>query len=591
MKILKRIAVVLLAALVALPAMAEGVSRERAAETAAAFFQGRAKRASTSAGVRINEAAVESSAYAAFNRDGGGFVVVALNDAVPPVLAYSHDGRFPSKEEMPAPMAWWFSQLEEQLNALGEDAVATNAVRAQWNNPTPLRGTSKLYETASWYQRAPFNLHCPVLNGQNCITGCVATAGSILARFFRWPDAGVGTISAKPSNVPGPNYPSHSLGYAYDWDNMPLDYDSGYNDAQAEAVATLMYDMGTMAEMWYGLDGSSASTETLLAGFKKYMKYDKGAYMADRSDYSDNDWKQLLRDVLDNYGPTLYSGDDIHNYGGHTFILDGYDAEGRFHFNWGWGFADCYCELTSLAPADTPYDFADDQQVVVGLVPDYDGTSTGRDWLTFLAINTYTGLSASTTNFVKNVYFSCTAGGIVPKVNAFDGSLYFSLYDKNGNFKQDISNAYPIQIAMNAIKMFGLSCRITCDIAPGDRIKVRYVGQNNEGIIDSGAGCTTEIIVMEDIGGGDEPDPTAGYTAAETAASTALYYDKDGKTLTLTFAHPANWAVKNTVGTTMASGTATEAGPVAINFSGYASGTYTVSIGSTEDPFSFTITK
>ena len=120
---------------------------------------------------------------------------------------------------------------------------------------------------------------------------------------------------------------------------------------------------------------------------------------------------------------------------------------------------------------------------------------------------------------------------------------------------------------------------------------MRYVGQHNEGIIDSGAGCTTEIIVMEDTGGGDEPDPTAGYSAAETAASTSLSYDKAGGILTLTFAHPANWEVKNSGGTAVSSGTATGGGNVAISLSGLASGTYTISIGSAEDPFSFTITK
>ena len=157
--------------------------------------------------------------------------------------------------------------------------------------------------------------------------------------------------------------------------------------------------------------------------------------------------------------------------------------------------------------------------------------------------------------------------------------------------KQDISKVWDTTISLGAFRSTTRTCCITCDIAPGDRIRVRYVGQYNAGIINSGGGCVTEIIVMEESGGGEEPDPTAGYTAAQTAASTSLSYDKATGRLTLTFANPANWAVKTSGGDTVASGTAATGGDVVIDTSAYASGVYTILAGSIEDPFSFTITK
>lgn len=593
MRIFKKLALTLLALLAALPALADSVSREQAAEVAAAFFRGEKQRFSAKGlSQRLSPAEDTSPAYAAFNREGGGFVVVALNDAVTPILAYSPDGRFPAKEEMPEPMAWWFSQLESQINALGDKAVQSAEIGQMWKNPSPVlaKSSEKLYETASWDQNEPFNNHCPMDGDDRCVTGCVATAGSIIARYFQWPDAGVGTVPAKPGYCYGPDYPAHDLGYAYDWANMPLEYGWSYTDAQAEAVATLMYDMGTIAQMSYGPGGSSANTGILITGLKTYMKYDKGAYLASRSGFTDNAWRQQLIDVLDDYGPTLYSASDP-GAGGHTFVIDGYDAEGRIHCNWGWGWYNCYCEINSFVPDGTPYNFSASHQVAVGLIPDYDGTSSGRDWITYWANGTLAGITADTDTFVKNSWFLCKAGWFGPKVNDFTGSFYFALYDKNGNFKQDISDPYNTSISLNGYNMVQLSCCITCDIAPGDRIMVRYVGEHNEGVITSGAGCVTEIIVMEDSGGGEEPDPAAGYTAAQTAASTALAYNKASATLTLTFANPANWTVKNSGGTTVASGTAPTGGPVAIDLSGYAAGTYTILVGSTEDPFSFTITK
>ena len=587
MRFFKKLAFALLGALVALPAIADGVTPERAREVAAAFFAGGAKRGIGDA--QLKAADVSTDAYMAFNRDGGGFVVIALNDAVTPVLAYSPEGEFPSEKDMPEPMRWWFSSLAEQIAAVGDDVKASGAVRAAWENPEPVRSASKLYETASWSQHEPFNNNCPTIGGERCLTGCVAIAGAILARYFQWPDAGVGTIPAKPSSVSGPDYPAHDLGHSYDWDNMPLYYGSNPTSTQAAAVATLVYDMATMAQMAFGTQASSASSSVLLAGLKQYMKYDKGAYQVDRSEYTDDQWQQLLTDILDNYGPTIYSGRDP-RYGGHSFVMDGYDSNGRFHFNWGWGFADCYCTLNALEPEETPYNFSDRHQVIVGLIPDYDGTSSGRDRLVFLKTDDSAGVSADTDTFEKNVAFIGSTGLFGPRINNFSGSVYLSLYDKEGNWKQDISSAYNVSIDLNNYRSTSRTCCITCDIAPGDRIKVRYVGQYNGGIIDSGVGCITEIIVKEDTGG-DEPDPTAGYTAAQTAASTSLSYDKATATLTLVFAHPANWAVKNSGGTDMTSGVATDGGAIAINMSGYASGTYTISIGSTEDPFTFTITK
>ena len=590
MRFFKKLALALFAVLAALPAFADRVTPQRAAEVASAFFADGAKR-----GVGMEAAGVSGDAYMAFNREGGGFVVVALNDAVTPILAYSYEGRFPAADQMPANMAWWFSQVAAQIDALPEDAKADSKTKSRWDNPAPVLtkspGAAIQYETAQWGQDDPYNNHCPVLDDEHCLTGCVATAGSILARYFRWPDAGVGTVPGKTSGVP---FPEHDLGYAYDWDNMPLEYyGTPYTDAQAEAVATLMYDMGTIAYMSYGLEASSSSAETLLTGLKQYMKYNKSAYTAKRADYSEEDWLALMRHNLEN-GPFIYSGAGA--AGGHSFIIDGVDDSGRYHANWGWeGYCNCYCDVSNFHPEGQGYDFNNIQRMLVDLVPDYDGTSGYRDELTFSAYGDYAGLTTNVTEYARNQYFTCYVGYYGPSFCQFDGKIFISLYDKNGNFKQIIdlvnTDGKTVSIPMGSFKAFYVTCKISCEIQPGDRIKAYFVGANNDGFITAGPGCVDEIIVMEDTGGGDEPDPTAGYTAAETAASTALSYAKATSVLTLTFAHPANWAVKNSGGTTLASGTAADGGNVAINLSGYASDTYTISIGSTEDPFTFTITR
>ena len=42
-----------------------------------------------------------------------------------------------------------------------------------------------------------------------------------------------------------------------------------------------------------------------------------------------------MRSDLNKLRPLYYSAND--GQGGHAFILDGYDEDGKFHINWGWG--------------------------------------------------------------------------------------------------------------------------------------------------------------------------------------------------------------------------------------------------------------
>lgn len=585
MRLLKIIALLALASL-SVSALAEVVPEKKAAQTAAAFFGSTQVQMAPKAS---SGAQADAPAFRAYNRDGGGFVVISGNDAVEPVLAYSETGVFPAAEQMPENMAWWFTQITGMIEAIPATAKADAAVIARWADPRiPKTSSNFELETALWGQGSPFNNKCPEVGGERCVTGCVATAASILARYFRWPDAGVGSIPGLTEY--GAGFPAHDLGHTYDWDNMPLIYYSGYTEAQADAVSTLMYDMGTMSRMNYGVNSSGAFTSDLLAALREHMKYNKGAYIASRNDYSDAEWTALMKQQLEDCGPVIYGGYDKGGAGGHQFIIDGYDSQNRFHFNWGWnGGGNCYCWFTSLVPQGSSYDFAEGQDALIDLVPDMDGTSTYADVMVFYRYpgNPPYGLEASTSSFESNTTFNCSAGWFYPIASDFKGSVYFSLYDKDGNFKEDISSGIYMEIPSGWInKVENVSCKIKGSIEPGDRIKVRFVGKYNEGIISRGEGCTTEIVVLPD----DYVDPAAGYTAAQTAEATTLRYSKTTHVLSLTCSHPVHLQLLAN-NNQLSSATAAAGQQVDLNLADLSSGTYTISIGSPEDPYTFTITR
>ena len=103
MRLQSRLLAVFVLLCVWIPAIAERVSGAQSAAAARAFFSPSATKSAAMA-VRISEAGVtkgDSPAYRVYNRDGGGFVVIAGDDAVEPVLAYSFEGTFPSEDDMP----------------------------------------------------------------------------------------------------------------------------------------------------------------------------------------------------------------------------------------------------------------------------------------------------------------------------------------------------------------------------------------------------------------------------------------------------------------------------------------------------------
>jgi len=101
--------------------------------------------------------------------------------------------------------------------------------------------------------------------------------------------------------------------------------------------------------MGYGASASGAQSFKLVNAMVTYFKYSADAIYREREAYSTSAWTQMVYDNIRNVGPVIYDGRSID--GGHSFVCDGYDGNGYFHFNWGWGgMSDGYFLLDSLSP-------------------------------------------------------------------------------------------------------------------------------------------------------------------------------------------------------------------------------------------------
>ena len=323
---------VLLLALGYSPLQAKRITQWQAQQQAYSFW-GKQMPQKAKAKSRPAITASPSDAYYVFNNDAGGFVIIAGDDAVTPVLGYTSTGTFDA-ENLPDGLKDLLKSYERQIAALGDNYVANQtATRAAFTG-------EKLLNTAKWNQGNPFNKYTP----NNYVTGCVATAGAIVMKHHGYPAKGTGSHSYTWN---GQDLTAN-FEHDYDWANMPTKYTVG-NDEAFDGVARLMSDLGVAVEMKYAKGGSGASMEDLLTALKKYFGYSKYARLLAIADLGAEVWNDRLRAEIDANRPILYSAVDS-NKGGHSFVIDGYKDE-SFSVNWGWGgYCDGFYRIGALNP-------------------------------------------------------------------------------------------------------------------------------------------------------------------------------------------------------------------------------------------------
>lgn len=323
---------VLLLALGYSPLQAKRITQWQAQQQAYSFW-GKQMPQKAKAKSRTATTASPSDAYYVFNNDAGGFVIIAGDDAVTPVLGYTSTGSFDA-ENLPDGLKDLLKSYERQIAALGDNYVANQtATRAAFTG-------EKLLNTAKWNQNDPFNKYTPY----NYPVGCVATAGAIVMKYHGYPAKGTGSHSYTWN---GKTLPA-SFDHDYDWANMPVKYD-GTNDAAFDGVARLMSDLGVAVEMQYAKGGSGATMEDLVTALQKYFGYSKYARLLAIADLGAEVWNGRLRAEIDADRPILYSAVDS-NVGGHSFVIDGYKDE-SFSVNWGWGgYCDGFYRIGALNP-------------------------------------------------------------------------------------------------------------------------------------------------------------------------------------------------------------------------------------------------
>ena len=559
---MRRLILVLALFLVVFPLRAERVPVETAQAVARAFFQNDRNVALRMAPLRqvelasapLTKAGDARPAYYIFNRAGGGFVIVAGEDVCTPILAYSYTNCFETGNDMPANLREWLGELETLVDFARTDGSRSSKDARAWASlMTKTKAGGLAYQTVvkhvtpTWKQTEPFNRLTPVVDGSHVVIGCVPLAMGMIMRFYGYPLKGEGSLASYSYTLDNGStckIDGFDLGHPYDWDKIKFDYNDGYTEEEAEAVARLVYDCGVAVQAKFD-ESTSASTPTMAGCAVTYFGFDSGAYHYKRALFTDEEWLQMLESELQ-LRPILYSA--RRETGGHAFLLDGYDDAGNLSVNWGWG-GSCngFYALSAFKPTDSRQ-YLYQHGAVFGLQPKQEGSVPTQEYLYYQAGTAssgtvYNGLTTYDQDIRPGRSFSVNVGflyngGIQP----FVGEYCVVLVDAQGEIKDYLCPVRTIETlkAGSGRGYSKVSCVMRRFPLPGDYIKVVYRSVDwPEGVWESPLYDLTSTIVST-IAVTDD-------TKLDEVSS--LRYSKTTGDLILETKDDAEWTLTNASGT------------------------------------------
>lgn len=296
-----------------------------------------------------------------------GWEVVAADKRLQPTLAYGDSGEFTMDCDN-EPMKFWMNMLADgvlQTRLRTADATsATTSTTASTNSDTPTISSSEeqyidfwevvglsskksmeeqytrakytyliySYDTVgelmrgvhldtAWSQKPPWNTYCPFkTDGSNerAPAGCTAVAGAQLLYYFA---QNLGWEISAPTTATCSGYiNSYSRqfdGLSYNvWGNMAKNISD--QTGNTYTTAALIAYVGSISEMDYGNDGSSASVSDFTDAIEELY-----GITSTTGSLWDYDTDVIISNLQNNIPVIIWGAENIFG-GGHSWIIDGY---------------------------------------------------------------------------------------------------------------------------------------------------------------------------------------------------------------------------------------------------------------------------
>jgi hypothetical protein len=268
-----------------------------------------------------------------------GFVIVAGDDRIEPVISFSAESRFRWDYPEHNFLRYFLCKdMQRRWNELGETVHPNwSYLRSRSHEnlesvcfDTDERALNVYLKTAIWHQWPYYNDTVIARNGNTpgIPTGCTATAMAIKMRFHCWPPTGSGSHSYTDNQ--GAIQYSHSVNFStryYNWSVMP---ETALTTSNPE-VAKIMYDCGMSVYTNYEVGSSGAELGWVDDAFDTYFRYEGTSFVYDL--YNPQTHVLPLKKSILGRLPVVFGA------GHHVGLVDGFrePASQYFHINCGWG--------------------------------------------------------------------------------------------------------------------------------------------------------------------------------------------------------------------------------------------------------------
>ena len=279
----------------------------------------------------------------AINYDNGGFVLVAGDNRLNPVQAYSTKGKFlDNQNEYPLGVKIWMQSLKDSLRIMKLENISPDEKtcaawlkftkgtmpKIQTRSQTPEGGMRPEADTLvgpfltdSWHQESPYNDNLESCNHYNYleaylgsytpVVGCIPLAISRIMRYHEFPAS-------------------------FSWNNMPD------NTPQTTTTKNFIKDVFDNVKSYANAnnyrfrcyldeyDGKSTVVDRLFP-IGLFMRSEYGFASGSDNSYSVSSYTAMKRDMIDHSLPCIISGrtsSDLDSGFGHAWICDGY----HYHF-------------------------------------------------------------------------------------------------------------------------------------------------------------------------------------------------------------------------------------------------------------------
>ena len=407
---------------------ADTISKSEAWSKAQPYMKTHSSMSRAMRGISGVTAEQESQPLYIFSRgEGEGFVVVSGDDCLPAIIGYTESGDY-DEENMPPALKAIINHYAEAIadaQARGVNRPYASVTASSYDKDIPVLLTSH------WHQNGPWNNLCPQRKdgGGRAVTGCVATAASQIAYY--WRNEGLNAVSQY--DTPTYDYgdaPVTSVivkkGTPFEWEKMA---DRSTTSAGNAAMARLCVLMGTCAWLTYG-SSTGGYIWNMQDVYQNQIGLTRGEYV-EKNNYSQVAWEKMVISDLLLGRPILYSSynKDKEGWDGHAYVVDGYSTSNNtFHINFGWGDGwDGYFTMASTdrsAMGGRP----DDQTMVYKIYSpnidrQFDVEILGGTLYQYLDNKITFGVTNNSTFTIDGLYLFCSESTSLPSGTTLDDAI------------------------------------------------------------------------------------------------------------------------------------------------------------------------